>query len=308
MKNAKNVKNANYLQVDNEIKQIVERNGVVVLSSREAWEKFGWSRKWFVGKPEQGYFIWVKKQIDFPLTACATIASPKVSQNLTNLLIVEKNIKIRANVVCNAVRNDLCGRHEAFGKLVLKDNARLEYNHFHKWGEGDFVGADYEFMLGRNAVLKYSYENLFTPKNLSLKTDVYSQKNSSANLSLVINGANSNIRIRDNVFLKGENASGIVRLRLVGRKDSRINAKSSITAEAAGNGHLDCQGLLVDDDSSVKLTPELISKNRGASITHEASIGRVNDEQMDYLRTRGLTEREAIDLIVSGFLGANKRF
>lgn len=298
----KNVRNAHYWQVDHKIKNILKVKGITILSSPEAWGKFKWVRPYFKRKPKEGYFIWVKKQVEFPLATCITIASPKVSQDLTNLMVIEKNIKIKANVICNAAKNNLCGRHYARGKLILKDGAVLEYNHLHKWGERDFVSPNYQFILGENSHLLYTYKNLFPPENLELKTTIYSNKNSSSNLNFIINGLNSKIELEDIVFLEGQNSQGIAKLRLLGRKNSQIKAISKIVAKAPGKGHLDCQGLLVDKNSTISLAPKLICQNKAAQLTHEASIGKISEEELNYLRMRGLTEKEAIDLIVTGFL------
>ena len=298
----KNAKNVNYWQIDHQIKQIFERKGAVILPSPTAWEKFKWSRAYFGSKPKEGYFAWIKKQIDSPLITCLTIASPKVYQNLTNLLVIEKNIKAKANVTCNAARDNLCGTHKARGKLLLKDNASLEYNHLHRWGKKDFVSPDYEFILGKNSRLVYAYKNLFPPENLQLKTTIHGDKNSSSNLNFIINGLNSRIEVKDTLFLEGRNSQGVVRLRLVGRKNTQIKAISKIVAEAPGRGHLDCQGLLIDKNSAISLIPELICQSRDAQITHEASIGKISEEELNYLRQRGLNEEEAINLIVTGFL------
>ncbi len=62
-------------------------------------------------------------------------------------------------------------------------------------------------------------------------------------------------------------------------------------------------GLLLDGNSSIDAVPELLNKNKDATLTHEASIGRISEEELSYLRSRGLTEDEAIGLIVTGFLG-----
>jgi hypothetical protein len=52
----------------------------------------------------------------------------------------------------------------------------------------------------------------------------------------------------------------------------------------------------------MRLVPELVNENKDALLTHEASIGRISEEELNYLRARGLSENEAIDLIVAGFL------
>lgn len=298
----KNVKSVHYLQINNKIEQISGSDKVVILPSREAWQKFKWTQKLFEKKPKEGYFIWLKKQIDFPLITCVSIASPKVSQNLTNLLVIEKGIKATAIATCNALKNNLCGKHKAKGKLILKEGASLEYNHFHKWGEKDSVSPDYEFILEKNSRLIYRYENLFPPQNLQLKTTISGFQNSHSNLNFVLNGLNSKIDLKDTLSLLGKDSKGIIRLRLVGRRGSEITAKTTIFAKAPGRGHLDCQGLLVSKDSMITLIPELICKHPKAQITHEASIGKIAEEQLNYLRMRGLIEKEAINLIVSGFL------
>ncbi|GAI15497.1 unnamed protein product, partial [marine sediment metagenome] len=92
MKNVKNVYppkfpekkfgRVHYWQIDHEVKNIFEIGGVTILPSSEAWQKFAWTRKFFGEKPKEGYFIWVKRKIDFPLATCITIASPKISQDL----------------------------------------------------------------------------------------------------------------------------------------------------------------------------------------------------------------------------------
>jgi len=298
----KSVKNANFWQIDHKVKNIFEVKGVTILPSPEAWQKFAWTRKFFGEKPKEGYFIWVKKEVDFPLTTCITISSPKISQDLRNLLVIEKNIRAKANVICNAKEKFLCGKHLARGKLILKEGVFLEYNHIHKWGEKDNVSPDYEFTLEKGARLIYNYRNLFPPENLEFKTTIHSGENTSSNLNFIINSLNSKIKVRDTVFLEGKNSQTVVRLRLVGRKKGQIEAISQIFATSPGKGHLDCQGLLVDKTAKISLIPQLVCQNKEAQITHEASIGKISEEELTYLRMRGLSEKEAIDLIVSGFL------
>jgi len=303
MKNAKNVsRKFNFWQIDHKVMQVLEGKGIEILSSPEAWEKFNWTRKFFEKKPKEGYFVWVKKEVDFPLSTCITIASPKVSQDLRNLLVIERGIKAKANIVCNAAKDNLYGIHNAKGKILLKSGVSLEYNHFHKWGQKDFVNPDYEFILEKSAKLIYTYQNLFPPENLQLRTILHLKESSSANVNFIVNGENSKIKIRDILLLEGKNSQGIVKLRLIGRKNSKILAQSMILANSLSKGHLDCQGLMVDKDSKISLIPALICQNKDAQITHEALIGKISEEELTYLRMRGLTEREAIDLICSGFL------
>jgi len=298
----KNAKNANFWQIDHDVKNVFGIEGVTVLPSREAWEKFGWTRPLFREKPKEGYFVWVKKQVDFPLATCITIASPKIFQNLLNLMVIEKGIKAKANVVCNAAKNNLYGSHKAKGRLILREGASLEYDHIHQWGQKDFVSPNYEFILEKDSRLIYNYRNIFPPENLELKTLIRCKEGASVNLNFVINSLNSNVKVKDAIILEGKGSQGIARLRLVGRMNGIIDAESSILAKSPSKGHLDCQGLLADKTAKISLSPSLVCENKSAQITHEASLGKISEEELNYLRMRGLTEKEATDLIINGFL------
>jgi Fe-S cluster assembly scaffold protein SufB len=301
-----NAKNVNYWQIDHKIESIFDIKGVVVLASPVAWEKYPWFRLRCKAKPKEGYFVWVRKQIDFPLSTCIMIASPNISQELTNFLIIEKGIKAKANVVCSSQKGNLCGRHIAKGQLILKAGSSLEYNHFHQWGQKDSVNPEYEFFLGENSSLVYNYKNLLPPQELKLVAAIHCRKNASCQINSVINGINTKIKIEETIYLEEDNSRGISTLKIVGDKRSDTEVITKIVAAGSGKGHLDCQGLLIDKSSTISFTPTLISKNNKAQLTHESSIGKISDEQLSYLRSRGLSEKEASKLIISGFLDLNR--
>lgn len=297
-----NAKNVNFWQINNKIKCINELNGTIILPIFEAWEKYSFVKKIFKKKPKEGYFIWVKKQPKVPISTCITIAGFKISQNLNNLLVIEKGIKVKNNVLCNATRFNLSGIHRATGIVILKNKANLEYDHQHIWGNKDQVFPSYQFFLEKDSKLIYNYKNLFPPKNLEIETLIFEKEKSSSNINIVINGVNSKINLKEGIALDGKNAKGIIKARLVARKNTKIQAKNSILAKKESQGHLDCQGILVDKSSEIILTPQLICKNKFAQLTHEAFLGKISEEQLIYLRQRGLTQKEATNLIINGFL------
>lgn len=317
MKNAKNalsVKNQrlfkvpnnsriNYWQVDHQIKNISKIKGVIILPSSRAWEEYSWTRKYFFQKPKEGYFIWVKKEVDFPLFTCFSIASQKTRQNLENLLIIEKNLRVRLIGDCNSLKNDLNCTHKAKGKIILKEGVCLEYKHNHSWGKNDLVEPEYQFILEKNSKLNYTYKNLLTPQGLKIKTDFYLSEKASVIAKIILDAYSTKAMIIDNLYLKEKESRGEIQLKIVARKKSHIEAQSQIIAQSPGKGHLDCQGLLSDKTSIISLGPRLICKNKDAELTHEASLGKISAEALNYLRQRGFSQKEAVELIINGFLG-----
>lgn len=299
----KNVKNVDFLQVDNKIPRLIKKPGVVILPSAEAFARLEWTRRHFGRKPKEGYFVWVKEKVDSPLTTCITISSPNVFQKPINLVVVEKDVGVEIHGVCNAIKKNLCGIHRGYSKIILKENSKLKLRHFHSWGRKDEISSSLDFILKKKAKLSYVYRCLKTPMKLRTESNTHLEENSSANLAVTVLAKNSKVEMHDFTFLDGEKSSGISRIRMISETNSKIVAHSKMIANAAGTGHVDCMGLLVADNSIVNAIPELINKNKKASLTHEASVGRISEEKLDYLRSRGLTEDEAIDFIVAGFLG-----
>jgi hypothetical protein len=66
--------------------------------------------------------------------------------------------------------------------------------------------------------------------------------------------------------------------------------------------HLECNGLILSDEGAIHAIPELESRAMGAEMSHEAAVGKIAEEEIEYLMARGLTEEEATATIVRGFL------
>ncbi|MGQ9726859.1 MAG: SufD family Fe-S cluster assembly protein [Candidatus Bathycorpusculaceae bacterium] len=282
---------------------MLAEEGVILMPSSEAYERLEWTRTYFDKKPEEGYFIWVKKQINHPVSTCIAISSPKVYQDMRNLVIVENNVNAYVYSICNAVKPNLHGSHTGYTKIILRENSQLNLLQFHKWGENDEVLSSTEFILEKGTILKSLYKCSTPPRKLKVESKTLQKFGSSTDLEIAVLAKNGDVEIHDSIFLKEDKSSGITKLRMVADENSRILSHSKIVAEGAGRGHVDCMALLLSANSSVNSIPELLNNNKNAVLTHEASIGKVSEEELNYLRSRGLTEDEAVNFIVTGFLG-----
>ncbi|MEA3356884.1 MAG: SufD family Fe-S cluster assembly protein [Patescibacteria group bacterium] len=299
----KNVKNAHYKQIDHKIETIIDGAGYIILPITMAYKQFSFVRDHFENKPEEGYFVWVKKQGVIPLITNISICSPNIFQKPRNLIVIENGAKAEMTSICNAGKMDLAGKHKGHSKIILKENSELKLNHSHSWGNQDIVSADLEVFSDSGSKFTYSYRCVKTPKEFSTQNNIYLQKDASANLVFTVLAQNSNVDMHDTTYLNGKNSKGVSRIRLISNNKGNITARSKMIANKAGTGHVDCMGLLLSDNATIHAIPELINQDKNASLTHEASVGRISDEVLNYLRTRGLNEDEAINLVVAGFLG-----
>ena len=104
-----------------------------------------------------------------------------------------------------------------------------------------------------------------------------------------------------NVELKGENASTKVTSRSVATENSKQEFKSNVIGNNKCFGHVECDAI-IKDNAKVIAVPEIIANNVDANLIHEAAIGKIAGEQLVKLMTLGLTEKEAEEEIINGFL------
>jgi len=303
MKSVKNARSANYLQIDHIVKKLLSSEGVILKPIYEAYDEFEEVQKYFDKKPEEGYMIWIKKQVKHPLSTCIAISSFGIHQRLNNLVIVESGIEAELYSICNAVKPVLCGIHEGHTKIILKENSSLKIRHFHKWGQSDDVKVTSEVVLEKGATFFSFYKCISPLKKLRVESSAILSSNASANFEVSILAKNEEAELFESMILDGDNSNGVIKLKMISDSNASITSRSKIIANGAGRGHIDCTGLLLSDNSVISSIPEIYTKNKGAILTHEASIGKISEEEINYLRSRGLTEEEAISLIVTGFLG-----
>lgn len=110
------------------------------------------------------------------------------------------------------------------------------------------------------------------------------------------------IRVNETLRLNGENARGLTRTRVA----VRDQAISEVMTTAEGNapgvvGHMDCTEI-VRGNAVARNEPVVIVRNEKARVTHEAAIGSVNRKELETLMARGLSEDEAVDIIIRGML------
>ena len=111
------------------------------------------------------------------------------------------------------------------------------------------------------------------------------------------------ISVKESLFLNGENARGLAKSRIV----SSDRCQSEVIGEAIGNapfarGHVDCVEIIKGKDARASAIPRLVVIDDRAKLTHEAAIGSVDKKQVETLMARGLTEDEAVDVVVRGML------
>lgn len=196
--------------------------------------------------------------------------------------------------------------HDGVHTFHIGKNARVKYIEKH-YGEGEGTGENVlnpttEVYLDENAFAEMEMVQIKGVDSAKRDTDAYLSKGAKLVITerLMTHGeqfAESNV----NISLDGENASAQVVSRSVGKDDSIQIFHPKVIGNAPCRAHVQCDSIIMDN-SKISSIPEIDAKNSDAQLIHEAAIGKINNDQLLKLMTFGLTEEEAEEVIVKGFL------
>ncbi len=103
----------------------------------------------------------------------------------------------------------------------------------------------------------------------------------------------------------GENSTSTIISKSICRLGGKVNYRGIVSCGKTAKGarsHVECDTLILDDKSTSDTIPTNVGKNGDMYIEHEATVSKVNEEELFYLMSRGLTEAEATEMIVMGFI------
>ncbi len=307
-----------FLQSDDEILISKTLNpGVEILPIEEALEKYPWSKE-FYGKAFQileedffkdtkgGYFIWVKKGIHtyFPIQACLFLKKRKFFQRVHNLIIAEEGAKVYIITGCTASYASQDSTHLGISEFFAKKGAYLNFTMIHSWREDTVVEPKSIAILEEGATFLSNYICLRPVRKVSMyPTAVLLGNNSKARFtSLLLASRGSFQDIGSRVIFRAPQTSAEVVSRGVST-GGEIVARGHLKAESPQvKAHLECRGLFLSPQGVIHAIPELETNYQDVDMSHEAAIGKISKDEIEYLASRGLSREEATGIIVRGFM------
>ncbi len=196
--------------------------------------------------------------------------------------------------------------HSGIHSFFVSKNAKLKYIEKH-YGQGDGNGKNVMnpltyVELGENAHMEMETAQIKGVDSTNRITKAKLSKNATLTVhEKIMTHGEQYARTEFEVELNGENSGAHVVSRSVAADRSSQEFISRVKGEAACSGHTECDAIIMDE-ATVKAIPEILANHPDASLIHEAAIGKIAGEQLIKLMTLGLTEKEAEEEIVNGFL------
>ncbi|MFA6805350.1 MAG: SufD family Fe-S cluster assembly protein [Candidatus Methanomethylophilaceae archaeon] len=300
------------------------QDGVELLSTQEALKKYDWVKDymWKAIDPSKdkytaktylensdGYFIHVKEgyKAKYPVQTCMLLNKNKSIQNLHNLIIVDEGASLEIITGCSTTHHSNDALHVGVSEIYIKDNANLQFSMIHSWGKETGVRPRTACMIGKNG----SYTNNYILLNPVGSLQSYPVANlngegaSCAFNTMCLAEKGSNVDTGGMAVLNAPDTNAQIMSRSITKGGSMI-ARGRLVGNASGaKAHLECRSIVLEDGGTTLAIPELEAHVADVEMTHEAAVGKIARDQVEYLMSRGLTEDEAIAMIIRGFLAGS---
>ena len=262
-----------------------------------------------------GTFVYIPKGVRCPmeLSTYFRINALNTGQFERTLIVADEGSYVSYNEGCSAPTRDEHQLHAAVVELVTMKDAEIKYSTIQNWYPGDETGQGgiYNFVTKRGLCKgdnsKISWTQVETGSAITwkypsciLKGDNSVGEFYSVAVTTLAQQADTGTKM---IHLGKNTSSTIVSKGISAMKGQNIyRGLVKIGADAVGaRNHSECDSLLIGSECGAHTFPYLESKDTQGQIEHEASTSKISDEQLFYLRQRGINEEDAVSMIVHGF-------
>ncbi|EGL82700.1 FeS assembly protein SufB [Caldalkalibacillus thermarum TA2.A1] len=255
-----------------------------------------------------GSFIYVPKGVkcETPLQAYFRINSENMGQFERTLIIADEDSFVHYVEGCTAPIYGTNSLHSAVVEIIVKKNARCRYTTIQNWAPNIYNLVTKRAVAEENAVMEWVDGNIGS--RLTMKYPAVVMKGRGARgsvLSIAIAGKGQHQDAGAKmIHLAPETTSTIVS-KSISKQGGKVTYRGLVHFGRKADGakaNIECDTLIMDNESTSDTIPYNEILNNNVTLEHEASVSKVSEEQLFYLMSRGLSEEEATEMIVMGFI------
>lgn len=312
----------------NMLKELEEKK-VIFTSIEEGFKKYpDIVNKYFnkIVKPEEnkftalngavfsgGSFIYVPKntKLDRPLQSYFRISNKDLGQFERTLIIVDDNSSVHYVEGCTAKNYSTSNLHAAVVEIYVGKNSTCRYSTIQNWATNVYNLVTKRALVEESGTMEWIDGNIGSNKTMKYPCCVL-KGNNSKGTCITISVA-KDIQHQDSgakMIHLGKNTKSEIISKSIASKGGRADFRGLIRiGKDAENSEalVKCDTLILDEKSKSDTYPTNINNNKTSFIEHEATVSKISEEKLFYLKSRGLTEEEAINLIILGFTDRFKK-
>ena len=306
------------------IREDLEKQGVKFLSMDEGLKQFPDIVKEHFGKIiplndnkfaslntavwSGGSFVYIPKnvKVDIPLQAYFRINSESFGQFERTLIIADEGSRVHYIEGCTAPKFSSQSLHSAVVEVIAKENAHVRYTTVQNWSDNIYNLVTKRAFAYKNATVEWVDGNLGSKITMKYPAIYLMEEGAKGEvLSIALAGKGQHQDAGAKIIHLASNTTSTINSKSVSKDGGRSSYRGLIkVVKGCKNvkSNVICDALILDKDSRSDTYPSVEIDEPTATIAHEAKVGKIGDDEIFYLTSKGLSEAEALTLIVLGFI------
>lgn len=255
-----------------------------------------------------GSFIYVPPgvKVDTPLQAYFRINSENMGQFERTLIIVDEGAHVHYVEGCTAPVYTTSSLHSAVVEIIVKKDAYCRYTTIQNWANNVYNLVTKRTVVEENGTMEWIDGNIGS--KLTMKYPACILKGEGARgltLSIAIAGKGQHQDAGAKMIHLAPNTSSTIVSKSIAKQGGKVTYRGIVRFGPKASGarsNIECDTLILDNQSTSDTIPYNEILNDHVSLEHEAKVSKVSEEQLFYLMSRGISEQEATEMIVMGFI------
>jgi Fe-S cluster assembly protein SufB len=255
-----------------------------------------------------GTFIYVPPnvKVGMPLQAYFRMNAERGGQFEHTLIIVDKGAQVEYIEGCSAPQYTSNSLHAGCVEIHVLEGARARYSSIENWSRNTYNLNTKRALVQKNGFIEWINGNMGSRTTMLYPTSVLIGEGSKSDfIGVAFAGKGQNQDTGTKVYHLAKNTTSTIQSKSIS-KDGGITSYRGLLHIKKGakncKSHVVCDALMMDNISKSNTFPYMDVKEKDVELGHEATVGKISDEQVFYLRSRGLSEQTARQMIVSGFI------
>ena len=254
-----------------------------------------------------GSFVYVPKnvRVEIPLQSYFRLNAPGAGQFEHTLIILDEGADLHFIEGCSAPKYNVANLHAGCVELYVGRHAKLRYSTIENWSKNMYNLNTKRALVEEGGTMEWVSGSFGSHVSYLYPTTILRGENAHMTYTgITFAGADQNLDTGMKVIHATKNTSSIINAKSISKSGGISTYRSAVVIQpnAAGSrSTANCESLMLDDRSQSDTIPVMDIRTSDADVGHEAKIGRISDEAVFYLMSRGLSEEEARTMVVSGF-------
>ena len=254
-----------------------------------------------------GSFVYVPKgvSVTIPLQSYFRLNAPGAGQFEHTLIIVDEGAYLHFIEGCSAPKYNVANLHAGCVELYVGKNAKLRYSTIENWSKNMYNLNTKRAIVEEGGTIEWVSGSFGSHVSYLYPMSILKGDDSRMEFTgITFAGEGQNLDTGAKVVHTGKRTSSYINTKSISKDGGISTFRSSVQIGKQASGSkasVSCQSLMLDDISRSDTVPAMDIRTRDANVGHEAKIGRISDEAVFYLMSRGISEEDARAMIVSGF-------